>query len=96
MEVIKNISEIMKKIILLAFVTLMMVGCYRAKANHDKQTNLVCDYRLQTIVYQGCEYVVMESYFQQRAVITHKGNCKYCKERREKELKELVEQLKEK
>jgi hypothetical protein len=87
----------MKKIMLLALVTFMMVGCYQANANHDKQQvniNTVSDYRAETIIYQGCEYVVMYSYFENHGVITHKGNCKYCKERRQKELKELIEQLK--
>ena len=84
----------MRKIILLVLTTLMMVGCYQVKANHDKQINLVGDYEIKTIVYQGCEYVVIESRYHQRTVITHKGNCHYCKERRQKELKELVEQLK--
>ena len=83
----------MKKIILLALTALMMVGCYQAKANHDK-VDLVGDYEIKTIVYQGCEYVVIESHFQTRAVITHRGNCHFCKERRQKELKELVEQIK--
>lgn len=73
-----------------------MVGCYQVKANHNKQIDLVGDFKIKTIVYQGCEYVVMDSYCKTRAVITHKGNCKYCKERRQKELKELVEQIKEK
>ena len=86
----------MKKIILLTLTALMMVGCYQAKANHDKQMELVGDYRIKTIVYQGCEYVVMGSHYKIHAVITHKGNCRFCKERRQKELKELVEQLKEK
>jgi uncharacterized protein YcfL len=86
----------MKKIILLALTALMMVGCYQAKANHDKQTDLVGDYEIKTIVYQGCEYVVIESHFQIHAAITHKGNCKYCEERRKQDLKELVEQIKEK
>jgi hypothetical protein len=87
----------MKKIILLAFVTLMMVGCdYQVKDGHSKQINLVGDYQVKTIVYQGCEYVVMESYWYKRSVISHKGNCRFCAERRKKELKELVEQLKEK
>ena len=85
-----------KKIILLTLVTLMVVGCYQAKAYNDKQINLVGDYQVKTIVYQGCEYVVMESNFYKRSVISHKGNCRFCKERRQKELKELVEQLKEK
>lgn len=86
----------MKKIILLALTALMMVGCYQAKANHDKQTDLVGDYEIKTIVYQGCEYVVMDSHYQLRAVITHKGNCRFCKECRQEELKELIEQLTEK
>jgi len=86
----------MKKIILLALTILMVAGCYQVKAGHGEQINLVGDYQVKTIVYQGCEYVVMESYFYKRLVITHKGNCRFCAERRKKELKELVEQLKEK
>ena len=82
--------ETIKKIILLALVALMMVGCYQAKAYNDKQINLVGDYQVRTIVYQGCEYVVMESHLYKRLVISHKGNCRFCKERRQKELKELV------
>jgi len=86
----------MKKIILLALAALMAVGCYQAKAYHDKQIELVSDYRLSTIEYQGCEYVVMQSNWKQHGTVIHKGNCRFCKERRQKEMKELVEQLKEK
>jgi hypothetical protein len=83
-----------KKIILLTLVTLMVAGCYQVKDGHSKQINLIGDYQVKTIVYQGCEYVVMESYWYKRSVISHKGNCRFCKERRKQELKELVEQLK--
>lgn len=84
----------MKKTILLLALTALMVGCvYKAKAYHDEQINLVGDYRIKTIVYQDCEYVLAESHYQQRIAITHKSNCRFCKERRQKELKELVEQL---
>ena len=86
----------MKKIILLALTALMMVGCYEAKAYHDKQINLVSDYSLLSIEYQGCEYIVMQSYWEKHGTMVHKGNCRFCKERRQKELKDLVEQLKEK
>lgn len=92
----------MKKIILLALIALMMVGCYRAKAYHDKQIELVSDYRLSTIEYQGCEYVVMQSHLQQHGTMSHKGNCRFCKERdsikwekRKKELEALAVKLKE-
>lgn len=85
----------MKKIILLTLTALMMVGCYQTKVNHDKQIDLVSDYRIVTIEYQGCEYVVMQSHWKQHGTMIHKGNCRFCKECREKELKELIEQLKE-
>lgn len=92
-NVIKNS---IKKNFLLAFAVLMMIGCYQVKAGHNKQINLVGDYEIKTIEYQGCEYVVMDSYYNKRSVITHKGNCCFCKERRQKELKELIIKLKEK
>jgi hypothetical protein len=41
----------------------------------------------------GDKYIAARNY---KGFLAHKGNCKYCKERREKELKELVEQIKEK
>lgn len=86
----------MKKIILLALTALMMVGCYKAKAYYDKHIDLVGDYNLSTIEYQGCEYVVMQSRWQQHGTMIHKGSCRFCKERRQKELEELVTKLKEK
>lgn len=86
----------MKKIILLALIALMMVGCYHANAYHDKQIELVSDYRLSTIEYQGCEYVVMQSHWKQHGTMSHKGNCRFCKERRQKELEELITKIKEK
>jgi hypothetical protein len=82
-------------LILLALSALMMVGCYQVKAYHNKQIDLVGDYKIKTIVYQGCEYIVMDSHYQMRSVITHKGNCRFCKEHRQKELKELIIKLKE-
>lgn len=83
-----------KKIILLVFIVFMMVGCYQAEAYNNKQIDLVGDYKIKTIVYQGCEYVVMDSHYKMHSIVTHKGNCRFCKERRKQELKELVEQLK--
>lgn len=84
----------MKKIILLALTTLMMVLCYQAGAYYKNNIELVGGYRLETIEYQSCEYVVMQSNRKQQGTMIHKGNCRFCKERRQKELKELVEQLK--
>ena len=72
----------MKKLLLLALTAMMMVGC------EEKRWYELQSYGFQTI--DSCEYVI-GAY-----KLAHKGNCKYCAERRKQELKELVEQLKNK
>jgi len=76
----------MKKIILLALTALMMVGC----VEHYEETKINSDYSVRVI--DSCEYIVLNGV----GVKAHKGNCRFCKERRQKELKKLVEQLKDK
>ena len=75
----------MKKIILLAFITLMMAGC-----------NPPPDYqridKWQILELDSCEYIQADGYHG----YVHKGNCRFCRERMQKELKYIVEQLKEK
>jgi hypothetical protein len=78
----------MKKIILLALTTLMMVGCELSVEKDTKE----CEERYHVIILDSCEYYSNSFKYD----LTHKGNCRFCKERRQKELKELVEQLKEK
>jgi len=79
----------MKKIIPLALTTLMMVGCngYNSNSNIDTKTegNIY-----GTILIDSCEYIRGAN------KLAHKGNCRFCKERRQKELEELVEQIKTK
>ncbi len=72
----------MKKIILLVFVTLMMVGCeYRnPDGSYDSSKSL----SLETVVIDSCEYI--SAYYR----LAHKGNCKFCAERRKKELDSLT------
>ena len=79
----------MKKIILLALTSLMMVGC-EYKTEEQKRLN-----GFSIIVIDSCEYLrYSETYgYSGYGYFAHKGNCRFCKERR---LKELVEQLKEK
>lgn len=74
-----------KKIILLALTTLVMVGCC---IEHYEETKINSDYSVRVI--DSCEYIVLNGV----GVKTHKGNCKFCKERRQKELEELVIKLK--
>lgn len=78
----------MKKIILLALTALMMVGCdYNSNSNIDTETEGTL---YGTIIIDSCEYI--KGYHR----LAHKGNCRFCKERRQKELEELVIKLKEK
>jgi hypothetical protein len=74
----------MKKFI---FSALIMVGCNNLDSKLYKQTD---DYDI--IVMDSCEYIKAHYYDD----IVHSGNCRFCKERRQKELEELVEQLKKK
>ena len=77
----------MKKIILLVLTTLMMVGC-RYKSTG---TNVITVSNPMVVVDENtqdsCEYY---------PTYGHKGNCRFCKERRQKELEKLVIKLKEK
>lgn len=82
----------MKKLILLALVAVIMAGCGGAhyKDDYKDDDSVVLDrfYKEHTIVIDSCEY------FRFVYEMSHKGNCRFCKERREKELKELVKQIK--
>jgi len=78
--------ETMKKIILLALTALMVVGCME----HYEETRITSHYSVRVI--DSCEYIMLNS----GSVKAHKGNCRFCKERRQKELEELVTKLKEK
>lgn len=74
----------MKKIILLALTALMMVGCVK-NGKVDRPDFVIVE-------LDSCEYIKLNASYGYQ----HKGNCRFCKERRQKELNKLVEQLKEK
>lgn len=81
----------MKKLILLALTALIMVGCDEKLP--DGTYRKPCAYR--TYLIDSCEYVGWAT-GSHSDYLAHKGNCRFCKERRQKELKELVIKLKEK
>lgn len=75
----------MKNIILILAV-LMIIGC-SFRSGQDISNKI--------ITLDSCEYIqYWTGDYNQN--IEHKGNCKFCKERRQRELKELVIKLKEK
>ena len=77
-----------KNIILFALISFMMIGCDQQKFADDITKN---DFGV--CIYDSCEYLV--GYHGHRGFLAHKGNCKFCKERRQKEMEELVKKLKE-
>jgi len=66
----------------LLLAALMMVGCGEYKVNKPVMSGY------SVVDIDSCEYI------KEFSRIAHKGNCQFCKERRQKELKELIEQLK--
>ena len=94
----------MKKFILLALTALMMVGCDpRTDAEIEEAKRL---HGFNTVIIDSCEYLKMtvsNTSYQGFGYFAHKGNCRFCEERdsikwekRKKELKEFIEQLKKK
>ena len=84
--------DTIKKNILLALITLMMVGCFNEKNPDGTYTTTA---KQRTYIIDSCEYIGYLG-FGNCDIIAHKGNCRFCKERRQKELEELVIKLKEK
>ena len=80
----------MKNIILLALTSLMMVGCVEKDSNGHIAINTDNGNNPKISIIDSCEYVNWGY------GLAHKGNCRFCKERRQKELEELVIKLKEK
>lgn len=85
----------MKNIMLLVLTALMMVGCeYKSEAEREETKRLS---GFKTIVIDSCEYLKSDSSFAGNhgfGFFAHKGNCRFCKERRQKELEKLITELK--
>lgn len=83
----------MKKIIILTLTALMMMGCeYKTDAEIAEAKRLN---GFKIVVIDSCEYLEKSDqagYFGY-GYFAHKGNCKFCTERRKKEQQLLVEQF---
>ena len=78
----------MKKLVLLLTLAFVMYGCeqptHNIKAPVGGNTLTTA---FQTIIIDSCEYIT-GSY-----KLAHKGNCKFCTERRKKEQEELINKI---
>ena len=86
----------MKKILLLALTTLMMTGCEHKTDAEIEEAKRLNGFNI--VVIDSCEYLEKSDAigYQGYGYFAHKGNCRFCKERRQEELEKLVEQIKEK
>lgn len=78
----------MKKIIALALLATMMVGC---KENTNNDRNYATDergYTYEMIVIDSCEYICTSRY-----KLAHKGNCRFCIERNKRMVRQQVDSI---
>lgn len=78
----------MKKNILLALTALIMVGCDQQQIAND-----IAEGDFGICVYDSCEYLIAT--YGYKGFLAHKGNCKFCAERRRQELQKLIQSIKE-
>ena len=84
----------MKKLILLSLAAVMIAGC--VKRNKEGEPILDKHYNETSVdnphleIIDSCEYICWNYR------MAHKGNCRFCEERRNQELRELIKELKEK
>lgn len=76
----------MKKITILALLTMIMVGCEEKTNNDRNYTTNERGYTYEVTVIDSCEYICTSSY-----KLAHKGNCKFCAERNKKMIKEQID-----
>lgn len=75
----------MKKIIILALLTTMMVGC-----KDEEGRNYATDergYAHEVTIIDSCEY------FKSSYYMVHKGNCRFCTERNKRMIREQVDSI---
>jgi hypothetical protein len=83
-----------EKLTLLLTLAFVMCGCCETTITNHRETKV--DYMqdgFPITIIDSCEYIRYAN--GQGPEFTHKGNCKFCAERRKKEQEELIRRLKE-
>ena len=72
----------MKKLGFILISSLMLFSCFKNEQEKQEKMENWKDYAV--VVIDSCEYIVKSSYdgYQGFGYMAHKGNCKFCKERR--------------
>lgn len=90
----------MKKVILLLVLAFVICGCSSEQTKELKDSQ--SSYKTvnpKIVIIDSCEYIVCysiggtHSMTWTEPIYIHKGNCKYCAERRRKEQEELIRKI---
>lgn len=76
--------------------TLAIVSCEKKTEAEIEEAKRLNGFNI--VVVDSCEYLIKTETggYQGYGYFAHKGNCRFCKERRQKELKELIKRLNKK
>lgn len=77
----------MKKLLLLALLAMIMVGCDEP----DEPATITTKESLKIVNIDSCEYIKCYTYGINTYVYTHRGNCRFCAERNKKMVKEQID-----
>ena len=80
----------MKKLILLLALAFVMCGCVQKEEDGSLKLNTGLLNESHVVIIDSCEYISYNGGYG----LAHKGNCKFCAERRMKEQEELIHKIK--
>ena len=91
----------MKKFLVLLSFFFVIISCGKQQPDtnvyHETEITsyvyIINGLRLRTVVIDSCEYLIGSRYepSSEYGYLSHKGNCKYCAERRKQELQKINE-----
>lgn len=91
----KKVTSLTISIVAVCTFAMCVYSCINNTASDEKEVVTTSEvYRdYEVIIIDSCEYLRGHRTLAYR--LAHKGNCRFCKERRKKELEDLVYKLKE-
>lgn len=81
-----------------AFLVFVLTGCTTRQEFPNEVINTtvssapvvnMSNYRIKVVVLDRCEYLMYDN-----KVVVHKGNCKFCEQRRKEEMQCLINKIK--
>ena len=80
----------MKKVLFILIISILFISCDSPATVEDDIKSTKDSY---IVVIDSCEYLKEHTYYND--IYVHKGNCKYCEQRRKQELKAIIKELKQ-